>query len=325
MTLIENTILGAAVGLGTASVLAPVIYKLLLKTNSRQTVSEHIPEHKSKQGTPTMGGLIMVVSVIVAFITFWNAESAFPLFLFVWFALIGFLDDFLIPRMQKGKRGLGWIPKLAMQFFPFFVLFTKASTAPLWIFALTAFVVLFFANAYNFSDGMDCLAGSLGLIISLTIAGVALICCVDNLSQSQIPILIALAMSFVPFLMLNAPPAKVFMGDVGSMPIGALLGYYFLQSTVFSNPSAPNPHLMLIASPLLLIMLLELVPVPLQIASAKLRKGKRLFPFKTPIHHGFQAAGWPEPRIVALFVLCQFVASVAAIALISWDRMVPHR
>lgn len=302
-----------------AALFAPLIKSFLLKLGSRQTVSEHVPEHAAKQGTPTMGGLIVVVGVVAAFITQGQVKNNFTLYLFLWFAMIGFLDDFVVPRSGGGKRGLGWLPKLGLQIVPFIALFALAPTTPLWIIGLMAFVVLFFANAFNFSDGMDGLAGGIGGILAFTLFACPFLVLMlnpgANVDTSLLPILFALGLAIIPFLYMNAPPAKMFMGDVGSLPIGALLGMGFLQSTVFRDPYEPSLERMVPFIPCLLVLIAELVPVPLQIGSAKLRKGKRLFPFRTPIHHGFQAAGWPETRVVSVFLLTQLLLALATVAL----------
>jgi phospho-N-acetylmuramoyl-pentapeptide-transferase len=109
-------------------------------------------------------------------------------------------------------------------------------------------------------------------------------------------------------MVLNRPPAKVFMGDVGSMAIGGLLGMAVADMTVNAAPRATIPWLAIAGLVVVaVVMLVELVPPPLQILSVKLRK-KRLFPM-TPIHHAFQKAGWPEIKIVAMFFALQVVGS----------------
>lgn len=312
----RDCIVAGGVGLVTAAIAAPITYKALLQSNSRQTVSEFVPEHSGKQGTPTMGGIIVLVGVLSALIAV-QPVHLFAVALVVWYGLIGFLDDYIVPKMMPGKRGLGWMPKLAMQVVPFLALWALAPGSPPWIIGVTAFVVLFFANAYNFADGMDGLAGGVGVVLALSIAVLSFLPG-TGVDRSLTPAMIALACAFVPFLILNAPPAKVFMGDVGALPIGALLGMGYLQATLFRVPAAPDWKPVWLTLPLLIVMLVEIVPGPLQVASAKLRKGKRLFPFKTPVHHGFQSAGWAETRVVSLFVLIQFVGSMVALGLFAW-------
>lgn len=299
------------------------ILKLLMILKSRQTVSQHVPEHAAKQGTPTMGGLIIAVGFLAAMITVMILAPIPPgvqgyllgfVVVFTLLTLIGFVDDYLVPRLMKGKRGLGWTQKLVLQ--------VLAAASFLWVTGLQAspleaglgiFVVLFFSNAYNFSDGMDGLAGSLLIVICL---GLGVIAAEQRHEELIVPIT-ALVGGTIPFLLLNRPPASVFMGDVGSLPIGAVLGL------IVSTLALPNWHaqvqgglpyetamwptwtgLMVIG----FVMVAELVPVPLQILSVKLRK-KRIFP-ATPIHHSFQRAGWKETKVVGMFVAVQIVCSV---------------
>ena len=156
------------------------------------------------------------------------------------------------------------------------------------------FMVLFLSNAYNFSDGLDTLSGGLGMILAFGFVAIWYLKEVQAfvpdtfffrivLDQSPLLIAMSLGAAFIPFLVLNAPPAKVFMGDVGALPIGALFGwitmffiYPFDESggVIGFNTDMIAPMLVFLG-----IMFIEIVPVPLQIASVKLRK-QRLFPFK---------------------------------------------
>lgn len=313
----------------------PIMHWLHL-AKSRQTISAHAPStHQVKQGTPTMGGLIVLAGALVAMIVNWNGvanQSLVALILLLGFGAIGFIDDYVVPRMVKGKRGLEWKEKLAMQ-----VVITVIATGVLanWRFdgasAAYVFFILFFSNAYNFSDGLDGLAGS--LLLGLGVGFVLLM----TLTPSANPTATFLAPvlgGIVPFLFLNAPPARVFMGDVGSLPIGALLGLSVTHlslplaaitsgatQTNFALPYEGSPYgliLSLIIPAILLsgVMIAELVPVPLQILSVKLRK-KKLFPF-TPIHHAFEKAGWPETRVVWMFALLQLLFSILAYSFLAY-------
>ncbi len=299
--------------------------KLLALMKSKQTVSQFAPEgHQVKQGTPTMGGLIILAGVLGAmpFIEWWGG-SIFPMaILIILFAIIGFVDDYVIPRMMPGKRGLGWKQKIVMQF--------VAATIPLWLagfgspmtLAFGVFVILFFANAYNFSDGLDGLSGT--LLLGLLIGMIGITGIITRGGEANMnPIIFLFLGAVLPFLYWNAPKAKVFMGDVGSLPIGAFLGGFWFLCT--PEQAQKNLHLnsfthikfgMNIYVALgvwSLMMVAELVPVPLQIASVKLRK-KKIFPY-TPIHHAFEKAGWPETRVVFVFALLQLIFSMAAITI----------
>lgn len=318
-----------------SAVLAYPIWKLLLLTKSRQTISQYAPEgHQVKQGTPTMGGLIIMVGYIVTVVVslfiagptgtdyFDRVKPSF-LVLAIGFMLIGFVDDFVVPRVFKGKRGLGWKQKIIMQF-GLAILGTGLCYG--WKldfpFAASMFLILFFSNAYNFSDGLDGLAGTLLLGLVLGIGGIALM---TAWMQPIALMVLPLAGAVIPFLYLNAPPAKVFMGDAGSLPIGAILGLavscltfapgWSLVDSVTTLPMAGHSPVNAALIVLSLMMVVELVPVPLQILSVKLRK-KKIFPY-TPIHHAFEKAGWPETRVVGMFSLTQLVLSILGITIVA--------
>jgi len=298
--------------LALASLSAPLVLRLLVRLKSQQTVSVYVPEHAAKQGTPTMGGILILIAVIGALALARPEGWLAPVAVLLGFGLVGFLDDYVVPRWMPGKRGLGWMPKLGLEIGA--VLGALAVGSPAGITSLevgiAVFFVLFFCNAYNFADGLDGLAGSLGVIMALSLLTIGLLV---GLAPATLIALVALAAAFVPFLMLNAPPARVFMGDIGALPIGALLGWAVVGLLGVGAP-AFRPELL---GPLFIwsgVMVLELVPVPLQILSVKLRKGKRLFP-RTPIHHAFQHAGWPETRVTAMFVLTQLVLALLAVGL----------
>jgi phospho-N-acetylmuramoyl-pentapeptide-transferase len=318
------------------------IFRLLLALKSRQTVSQYAPEgHQKKQGTPTMGGLIVVFGFLVSCflqmnqglpgpfapphaigISMTSFDFAIPI-LFCGFAVIGFTDDFVVPRLMVGKRGLGWKQKILMQLVVASVCAFMMCPDHLVSAVVTVFLILFYSNAYNFSDGLDALAAL--LLIGF---GVGLIVISPVLSGA----ILALLGAILPFLFYNRPRARVFMGDVGSLPIGAVLGAAVACALLpqtwplarASYASAPVDFLngqgffapwwdclaLLVASGM---MIVELVPVPLQILSVKLRK-KKLFSF-TPIHHAFERKGWPERKVVGYFAACQVLLSAVAIGI----------
>lgn len=300
-----------------AAVVAGPIYKLLLLTKSRQKIDPHAPEtHQRKQGTPTMGGLIIVVGALVALALmlrdsprFVSGFTAGTWILLLGFAAIGFVDDFVVPRVWKGKRGLGWKQKILLEFGIAGLASHLVMPAPYLAFWVTFFLILFFSNAYNFADGLDGLAGTVWLALALGLAYVW------NAAAPTDVVVLAISGATVVFLFLNAPPAKVFMGDVGSLPIGALLGWC-IAANLWSGSWNPAEIDLTLAPALLvlsIIMIAELVPVPMQVAYFKLTKGKRLFPM-TPIHHAFEKVGWPETRVVFAFALTQLLLSLAAIS-----------
>jgi len=292
-----------------------------LRSNVKQTIDPHAPEgHQLKKGTPTMGGLMILAGAIVGIISdmqtrgegAWTGPHGMFLLLLVSFGLIGFVDDFVIPRIMKGKRGLGWkqkfILEIALGGLAAYMAIPEFSIE--W--GLFLFLILFFSNAYNFADGLDGLAGSIWLGLAVGLIGLSAI----GNPMSIGPVL-AITGGVIVFLFYNAPPAKIFMGDVGSLPLGACLGA--AVGILFLNPPFQQP---VVAStigflPLFIfsfMMIAELVPVPMQVAYYKLTKGKRIFP-ATPIHHGFEKKGWPESRVVWCFALTQLLLSAAAITL----------
>ncbi len=296
-----------------SAISAPLVYKLLLQLKSRQTVSQHLPEHAKKQGTPTMGGIIILIGLLAGAVATWQREMLAPMILVLGYAAIGLVDDFVIPRMDSTKRGLGWMQKLVLQVAFAGLACWVGDMFDMWQIALAIFCILFFSNAYNFADGLDTLAGGLGLIWCF---GLFFLATIGLGAESELKLLLALGIGFIPFLLLNAPPAKVFMGDVGALPIGALMGWLFFR--VFSGLADPSQSVLsptmviVMCAAFSLVFVLELVPVPLQIASVKILK-RRMFNFKTPIHHGMQDAGWSEGRIVMFFHLVQIVLILGAL------------
>ncbi len=311
------------IGFVPAAISAWPIYRALVAMKSRQTVSQHVAEHAHKQGTPTMGGLIILVGLLTYGV--WElTQSSGPgtrlagvLALVVGYSLIGFVDDYVIPKVMKGKRGLGWTQKLLLQIgFAALAVLLMQPTNTIAL-GLAIFSILFFANAFNFTDGMDWLAST--VLVALA-GGGAVLANMENMPGVTL-LFCAVLGAVLPFMALNRPPAKLFMGDVGSMPIGGLLGLGFAATCLpaVAPGLARDPEsLQSNAWPtwvgvivISFVMLAELVPVPIQIASVKLRK-KKVFPF-TPIHHAFQRAGWKETRVVGLFFAVQLVCTLIAL------------
>lgn len=304
-----------------AAIAATPIYRWLLAVKSRQIVSEYVSEHAKKQGTPTMGGLIILVGSFAGFLATPNLPKGLW-WIFLGFVATGFLDDFIVPRLIKGKRGLGWKQKILLQLAFAGIAFWQdgwlANPYRGWSWLIVGvLIVLFDSNAYNFADGMDGLAA--GLLIPFSLGLTALLFYVIHFPDGNlVSVPAVLVFASVPFLFLNAPPAKVFMGDVGSLPIGATLGYVtafglgHAFDSGFHEISNTLPFFAQFAV-LHTVLIIELVPVPIQIASVKLFK-RRVFPM-TPIHHAFEKAGWPETRVVALFLLLQLICVLAAFSL----------
>ncbi|MDW8106479.1 MAG: phospho-N-acetylmuramoyl-pentapeptide-transferase [Armatimonadota bacterium] len=299
----------------------PVI-RWLVRVNARQTVYAYAPEtHRPKEGTPTMGGVLIIAGVLAGMLVWgWlQREVLLALVIFAgatWFALIGLLDDYWI-RRWTGQRGLEWKAKLALQ-----LVAAVMSVYALWYAvppatpddALTVFTgveffgtrqlefhwgyyllavvwVVGWVNAFNLTDGLDGLASGLTALAMLPLCAYA-----GVIAGAEYALLLLGAC--LGYLWWNVHPAKVFMGDTGSMFLGASYGLLTLR-LLLSQPS-----LTALVSFVLIggVFAVEIVSVVVQLSSVKLRGGKRIF-LATPIHHHFELLGWSEPTIVMRFWL----------------------
>jgi phospho-N-acetylmuramoyl-pentapeptide-transferase len=221
------------------------------------------------------------------------------------FGLIGFIDDYWIPKVMQEKRGFGWTQKLILQIVVTVLMIVQlthywATSIPLAF--LLGFLIIFFANAVNFSDGLDGLCG--GLLILATLA----------FTRGMDAFSLAMIGALIPFLFLNAPPAKIFMGDVGALPFGACFGV-MVWSQYTSSASSQGSLLAVVAlGTISLVFILELCLVPLQLFWVKVFK-KRLIP-AAPVHHSFEKMGWPETRITAVFLLTQLLLTILGLSIL---------
>ncbi|MCS7273005.1 MAG: phospho-N-acetylmuramoyl-pentapeptide-transferase [Fimbriimonadales bacterium] len=302
--------------------LGKLVIRWLARVHALQTVYAYAPAtHRPKEGTPTMGGVLIIAGVLAGmFVWGWlQREWLLMLVIFagaVWFALIGLLDDYWI-RRWTGRRGLEWKAKLALQ-----TVAAAASVYVLWhavptvaaddalavftgtdslgtrqlefhwgYFLLAVIWVVGWVNAFNLTDGLDGLAGGL-----TALAMVPLCAYVGAFAGAEYaPILLGACLGY---LWWNVHPAKVFMGDTGSMFLGASYGLLTLR-VLLSQPSLTElVSFALIGG----VFAMEIVSVVVQLSSVKLRGGKRVF-LATPIHHHFELLGWSEPTIVMRFWL----------------------
>jgi phospho-N-acetylmuramoyl-pentapeptide-transferase len=283
-----------------------------------ETVREDVPErHRLKAGTPTLGGLAFVIAVplttLLVAIAFGN-PSLFPFALcggtMLSFAVLGFADDWAKLRRRKGWRTQ---PKLAAQIalallwvgLGWRLMPSPPLGLPSWFwFAFAVLLLLATVNGVNIADGLDGLAAGLTAIATMAVALIA------HRQGHEEPALFALALcgGCFGFLLFNRYPAKVFMGDTGSMALGAGLGMAALLS------GAILPFLVIGA-----VFWIEQLTVVVQVAYFKWTKrrfgeGRRLFPM-TPIHHAFELRGWSEPMIVLVFWAAGLLAALVGISL----------
>ena len=290
-----------------------------------QQMHEDVKQHQAKAGTPTMGGLVfLIASVLVAFFLalFSNQLSnnvGMILFILVLYGLIGFLDDFL-KVFRKINEGLNPKQKLALQLLGgvIFYLFSERGGDMLSVFGyqvhLGIFYIVFalfwlvgFSNAVNLTDGIDGLA-SISVVISLSAYGVI------AYVQGQMDILLViLAMigGLLGFFVFNHKPAKVFMGDVGSLALGGMLA-------AISMALHQEWTLLIIG----IVYVFETTSVMMQVGYFKMTGGKRIFRM-TPVHHHFELGGlsgkgnpWSEWKVDFFFWGVGLLASLLTLAIL---------
>lgn len=301
-------------------VLSPIVIPFLRRMKIGQTVREEgVQSHKLKNGTPTMGGLIILVSIVATTLIYIRKYPfCIPiLFLTLGFGIIGFLDDYIKVVMHRSE-GLNPIQKFGGQFvvttiFAYYMLHNtqidiqhlripflpgQQLELPLW----TAVVLLYFAvigtvNGVNFTDGLDGLAASVTMLVAVFFSVVAI-----GEHDGIIPITCAAVGSLLGFLLFNVHPAKVFMGDTGSLALGGFVAAtaYMMQMPVF---------IILVG----MIYFVEVLSVIAQVAFFKLTGGRRIFKM-APIHHHFELCGWSETRVVTVFSVVTAILCLIALA-----------
>lgn len=286
-------------------VLGPVIIPFLRRLKMGQTErTEGVQSHLKKAGTPTMGGVIfLIATAITALFYVGDYPKIIPvLFLTLGFGIIGFLDDYLKVVLKRSDGLLPW-QKFLLQvvltaIFVFYIVkYTDISLTmriPFWSghflnLGWLAVPVLFFAvigtvNGVNFTDGLDGLASSVTVMVATFFTVVAVG------TQSGIePITCAVVGALMGFLLFNVFPAKVFMGDTGSLALGGFVASTALMLRI--------PLFIVIVG---LVYLIEVLSVILQVGYFKITHGKRIFKM-APIHHHFELCGFSETQVVAAF------------------------
>lgn len=307
--MINETILAIIIAFAVSAILCPIVIPFLHKLKFGQQVREDGPQaHLKKQGTPTMGGLVFLTAVVITSLLYIrDYPRIIPvLFMTVGFGVIGFLDDY-IKIVMKRSEGLNPVQKLIGQFiitgiFVYYLVcsgevgtsmlvpFTGGFEHGLYLnlgflfIPFVFFVVLGTDNGVNFTDGLDGLCTSVTILVAtfLTIISIG-----ENSGIS--PITGAVVGSLLGFLLFNVYPAKVFMGDTGSLALGG-----FVASAAYMM------RLPLFIPIIGLIYLVEVLSVIIQVTYFKKTGGKRIFKM-APIHHHFELCGWSETRVVAVF------------------------
>ena len=323
----------ALVGFLTAALLGKVLIPVLHRLKFGQTIREEGPAwHRAKQGTPTMGGVLFIIgSLAAALLAIIAGQFLLPVKVFSGTSLtltklfggmllalccgaIGFVDDY-IKVVKKRNLGLTASQKLFAQllvaagyaisvymaggsqlYIPFFGLVDWG----VWFIPFCMFVVVAMTNATNLTDGIDGLCGTVSFVAALfflILAGM-----LEYVGQGLLAA--AFAGGLAGFLVWNLHPAKVFMGDTGSLFIGGLL-----CALAFG---VNQPFLLV---PVGVVYIAENLSVMLQVGYFKLTHGKRLFKM-APLHHHFEMCGWSEARIVTVFSLVTLLGCLGAALLV---------
>lgn len=285
-------------------ILGPIFIPMLTKFKFGQTVRDDGPKtHLQKNGTPTMGGVIMIIAILITGLTRAKLDKDLlvGLICITGFGFVGFLDDFIKIKMKR-SLGLKAYQKIILQFaIALFVAYYQYSASPsatqmmvpftdyvinlgpLYV-PIMMFIIIGTVNAVNLTDGLDGLASGVTLIVSVFFMILA-----TSVGNSDVAVLATATVgACLGFLGFNSYPAKVFMGDTGSMALGgAVVAFAVLTNSVLLIPIVGG------------IYFAEAISVIIQVLSFKLT-GKRVFKM-APIHHHFEQCGWPETRVVFIF------------------------
>lgn len=326
---IEPQVLVRMFWIGLASFLIAIVWTPILtnflyknKIGKRIRESKDAPImaklHEKKAGTPTMGGLLIWVTTAVITLLFNLSRVAtwLPLFCLVATGIVGAIDDLMNVR-GTGEKGGGLSLR---QKFPLYAVIATAGawwfyyklgwnsihipaigdfTIGIWYIPLFIVVLVWMAFASNETDGLDGLAGG---IFALSYGAYGILALIQG--QSGLAVFCTSIMgALLAFLWFNIPPARFFMGDTGSMALGMTLGVVaFLTNSVIALPI------------ITLIFTIEGFSFIIQFLSKKLRHGKKIF-LSSPIHHHFEAVGWPEYKITMRFWVIGAVSAVAGLTL----------
>ena len=301
-------------------IMGPIVIPVLRKMKMKQTERvEGVESHLQKAGTPTMGGVMILASIVITSLFYVkDYPKIIPiLFVTLGFGLIGFLDDYLKVVMKRSD-GLYPKQKFALQIvvtavFAYYLvnvtntpltLLIPFSGGKYWNIGWLAIPLLFVAvigtvNGVNFTDGLDGLASSVTVLVATFFTVVAV-----GTKSGIKPVTCAVVGALMGFLLFNVYPASVFMGDTGSLALGGFVAStaYMLQMPIF----------IIIVG---LIYLVEVASVMIQVTYFKKTGGKRIFKM-APIHHHFELCGWSETRIVAVFsIITAILCLIALLAL----------
>lgn len=329
MLVLAKAVLALMIGFILSILFGLVAIPLLKKLKVKQKVSVFLSDkHSSKDGTPTMGGIIFIIPTLVTslILLFMNKieftdNLLIVMFVFISYALLGFIDDYLIIK-RRSNNGLTEMQKLFGQLFIaiiFFYIFTKSGLEPIlnihtlgikidmgWFYGVfLLFVLVASSNAVNLTDGLDGLAGGLSAIAFLAFG---MISWGATWTAGNVDIAIfcfILAGSLLGFLFYNTNPAKVFMGDTGSLSLGATMA----SVAILTNHEVT---LVLVAG----VFVIETISSIIQMVWGRYF-GKKVF-LMAPLHHHFEQIGWEERDIVKTFWVVGLVLAMLGIMFAVW-------
>lgn len=325
MLLLTKAVFAIMVGFLFSVVLGLVLLPLLRKLKVGQRISSYVGySHRQKEGTPTMGGLIFIIPTILITIGLlitdkipYSDNIAIVLVVFLGFAIIGFLDDFLSLK-KHNNEGLTTYQKLLGQVIIstiFFYIYMKnggqtsfvVGTLGIdieltWLYGLfILFILIGASNAVNLTDGLDGLAGSLSAVAFIAFALISFVVGFEDIGI----FCLVLVGSLIGFLVFNTHPAKIFMGDTGSLALGGVMGAVAILTH-------RELTLLVVAG----VFVIETLSVILQVFWLRFFH-KKLF-LMTPLHHHFEKLGWQETDIVKLFVVFGLFLAMGGIIFGVW-------
>lgn len=329
MLTLTKSLFALMIGFLLSTAFGLIAIPLLKKIKAGQRINVYVENHQRKSGTPTMGGLIFIIPTIITTIILlltnkieFSVNLLIVMFVFISYGLIGFLDDYLSIKQNQNK-GLSQFQKLLLQFIValiFYILYRKYTDANStleitllniewkldWFYGIfILFLLVGSSNAVNLTDGLDGLAGGLSAISFLAFGLISWGSYWIEGYQDIGIFCFILVGSVMGFLVYNTNPAKVFMGDTGSLTLGATLA----TVAILTNHEM---SLAIIGG----IFVIETLSVIIQITSVVLFK-KKIF-LMTPIHHHFERLGWRESDIVKLFWIVGFILCLLALIYGVW-------
>ena len=316
--MLQHVLIAAIVAAGFVLVTGPFFIPELHKLKFGQSIREEGPKsHQKKSGTPTMGGIMIILGITLGTLAAapWTPEVLLAVFIMLGHFVLGFLDDY-IKVVKKRNLGLKARQKLAGQILIAVVTMYVATQklgidTDIWIpgldenvslgalyYPLVLFVLVGTSNAVNLTDGLDGLAAGTVAIAASAFAVVSVLTGHGDLAY----LCVALAAACLAFLRFNAHPAKVFMGDTGSLALGGALAAVGILT-----------HTEILLAVIGFVFVCEALSVIIQVISFQ-TTGKRVFRM-SPIHHHFELGGWSEWKVVTVFWCVGLIASVAGLSL----------